>query len=112
MNEEVLKKVEELSNNIKESESYLKYKELKEQVGKNHDIIELINDIKALQKKAVRETSKGKDVKKIDLEIKKKVDTLNEIPLYKELEYAREDLDNMLQTTKTIIENYINSKTN
>lgn len=98
-NKEILEKVDEIINYIKESESYKNYLKCKELMNKDKELLELINNIKIYQKKSIKEF---KEENKIVL--KEYMDKLNENPLYLEYLVYQEELNNML----TIFENKIN----
>ena len=104
----ILSKIDEIINIIKDSGEYKKYHLVKD----NKDIMNLIDEVKLLQKKLVKEQILGNDITSIDEEINKRINELEEYPIYLEYTYLQEDLDNSISLVKTNIENYINNITN
>ncbi len=97
MNKEILDKVDEIIKCIENTENYKKYLMLKEKLQSNKEIMLLINEIKLLQKDVVHHLDK-KD------ELKKKLNKLEDYPLYREYNNTLLELNN----TYTIMENRIN----
>ncbi len=112
MKDKVLTKTDEIIEYIKNTSEYKRYNLLKEEIYNNKEIMILIEAIKALQKKAVKEESLGKSSKYIDQEIEEKLQVLNSNPLYSEFTYLQEDLNETFQEIKFIIEKNINDKIN
>lgn len=108
----ILNKIEEIVNIIKNSDEYKKYIEVSNKMKNNKEIMNLINEVKFLQKNLVKEQSFGNDISLIDEEINKKIKRLEEYPIYLEYTYLQEDLDNSISLVKTSIEKYINNITN
>lgn len=76
--EELNRSIDELINIIIDSDAYQKCISLKEKMGKNKDLVQLINDVKILQKKYIKSNYDG-DIKQ---KLKEKEDELNRIPIY------------------------------
>ena len=112
MNDKILDKTNELVDFIKKSENLKKYQELKEQVKENNEIMNLINEVKTLQKEAVKKEYYNEDVTEINTEINNKLKELDEYPIYKEMTYLEEDLNNLFGTIKDILDNYISKQIN
>ena len=112
MNNKILTKTDEIIDIIKNSEEYQKYIEVSNKMKDNKEIMNLINEIKTLQKKLVKEKSVGNDISSIDDEINKKLKCLEDYPIYLDYIYLQEDLNNSITLVKTSIENYINNITN
>lgn len=108
----ILSKIDEIINIIKDSGEYKKYIEVSRKMIDNKDIMNLIDEVKLLQKKLVKEQILGNDITSIDEEINKRINELEEYPIYLEYTYLQEDLDNSISLVKTNIENYINNITN
>lgn len=108
----ILSKIDEIIDIIKNSDEYQKYIEVSNKMKNNKEIITLIDEVKSLQKKLVKEQSFGNDISLIEEEINKKIEKLEEYPIYLEYTYLQEDLDNSISLVKTSIENYINNITN
>ena len=112
VNDEILTKTDELVNYIKESETFKKYQELKGQIKSNKEIMKLINEVKNLQKKAVKKEYNHEDVTNINNEINNKLNELDEYPIYKEMTYLEEDLNNLFISIKNMLDNYISKQIN
>ena len=108
----ILSKIDEIINIIKNSDEYKKYIEVSDKMKKNKEIMTLIDEVKFLQKRLVKEEAFGNDISSIDEEINKKLEQLEEYPIYLEYTYLQEDLDSSISLVKTSIENYINNITN
>lgn len=108
----ILSKIDEIIDIIKNSDEYQKYIEVSNKMKINKDIMDLIEEVKLLQKKAVKEESLGNDISLIDEEISNKLRKLEEYPIYLEYTYLQEDLDNSISLVKTSIEKQINNITN
>lgn len=112
MKNNILDKTDELVEYIKSSKNYKKYQELSKRVKDNKEIMDIINEIKALQKKAVRKEYNHEDVTDINKEINKKLEKLNEYPIYQEMTYLEEDLNNLFILIKERLDNYISKQIN
>lgn len=112
MNNKFVDKVDEIIDIIKNSDEYQKYIEVSNKMKNNKDIMNLIDEVKSLQKKLVKEESLGKDITLIDKEINNKLKLLEEYPIYLDYIYLQEDLNNSISLVKTSIEKYINNITN
>lgn len=112
MRDRVLSKTDEIIDIIKNSEEYRKYIEVSDKLKDHQEIMNLINDVKSLQKRIVKEESLGRDITFIDEEINKKLKQLEGYPIYLEYIYLQEDLNNSIQLVREKIENYINNITN
>lgn len=97
MNNEILKKIDEIINKIENSKDYLKYLDLKSKI-ENSELVTLINEIKVLQKDVVHHIDK-KEL------LDKKISELNSNPLYREYCNTIYELNN----TYTVIENNLNN---
>lgn len=111
---DILSKVDEIIDYIKDSDLYKKYLFIENQMNNNQEIKSLVNDIKKLQKQAVHEqylNNNDKKVKELDEKINNKLEKLNTIPLYSEYINIKEELNNIFSNIKNTIEVYINKKT-
>ena len=106
--EEILKKVDELVDLLKNSKDYQRYLYLSNEMKKNNSLMKLIKDIKTLEKKRVNLEYRNESTKDIDLEIDNKKQELNEYPTYVEYNYLLEDLNNTFQSIRSILEQNIN----
>lgn len=112
MKDRILSKTDEIIDIIKNSHEYQAYLEISNKLKDNKDIMDLIDEVKYLQKKLVKEQSLGKDIKDIDEEINRKLNQLEEYPIYLEYTYLQEDLNNSIDLVRESIEKYINNITN
>lgn len=102
MNNELKKEIDLLILKVKESNEYKEYFYLLEQV-KNSDIINnLVDEIRNINKKIVKNPSI-----KLNDELLIKQKELNEIPLYQDYKDKLEILNNMLLLVKDKFDNYI-----
>lgn len=114
MNKELANKLDEIIAYIKNSPDYHKYFQINEQLKKNANLIAIINDIKHLQKQAVKYHSLNqfKEEHKIDQQITIKLQLLETYPIYIEYITLQEELNDMLQNIKTILDKYFYDITN
>ena len=112
MRNKILEKTDEIIEIIKNSNEYQQYIEISKKMKDNKEIVSLINNIKKLQQKLVKEQSLGNDINVLDNEINDKLKRLEEYPIYLEYLYLQEDLNKSINLIKESIENYINNITN
>lgn len=108
--DEILTKVDELIALIKEMPSYKRYIDICNQMKKNEEIMSTISFIKKKQKEAVNLEYRKESTSLVDSEISSSLEKLMEYPIYQEYSYLQEDLNNMFQSIKSILEKYINEK--
>ena len=106
--EEILLKLDELIDIIKKDEKYKRYKYLKEELKKNKDLMKLINDIKKEEKERVNKEYRKEDISLNEKKINELKSNLESYPDYLEFQYLQEDLNNMFQSIKSILEDNIN----
>ena len=104
----VLDKTNELVSLIKESNDYKRYLFLKEEMKKDKQLMELVNKIKKSEKLRVNLEHKKEDIYNIEKEINSLRKELNEYPIYQEYLYLQEDLNNLFQNIRNILETNIN----
>lgn len=104
----VLDKTNELVSLIKESNDYKRYVFLKEEMKKDKQLMELVNKIKKSEKLRVNLEHKKEDISNIEKEINSLRKELNEYPIYQEYLYLQEDLNNLFQNIRNILETNIN----
>ena len=104
----VLDKTNELVSLIKESNDYKRYLFLKEEMKKDKQLMELVNKIKKSEKLRVNLEHKQEDISNIEKEINSLRKELNEYPIYQEYLYLQEDLNNLFQNIRNILETNIN----
>lgn len=108
----ILSKTDELVNEIRKSSDYKKYIELREIIKQDKQIMGLIDEIKKIQKQIVRDKQKKSDISNLEIDLQNKLEELEQNPIYVEFNYIQNDLNNMLQTIKNLIEKHINDITN
>lgn len=99
MNNDVIREIELLITEIKESNIYIEYITLLNKVCVSDEIKSLTNEIRNINKQLVLTPSI-----KLEETLKLKEKELNEIPLYLEYKYKLEELNNMLTIIKNKIE--------
>lgn len=102
MAKKLTNKLQEVIVCITESEDYKKCISLKEKMSANHELIDLINDIKTLQKKYIKSSYSS--------EIKEKLDNLaekiNQIPIYVTYIKHLEKVNMMISLVKDELNQY------
>lgn len=98
---EINAKILEIIEYIQTTESYQNYLKARKILEQNEKIMNLIQDIKTLQKELVKNQSKKEE---LDLKIKEKLNILNTEPSYLEYQTYQDEINNLL----TIFENKIN----
>ena len=103
--------INDLFEAIEQSNEYKNYLEIGKILENDEEIKNLIEEIKKLQQESVRlEYENNLEYKKIDKEIKNKVDKLNKMPIYQEYLRRMDTFNNVLSESSNNIEKYINSK--
>ena len=106
--EEILKKIEELVQIIKDSDDYKRYLYLKEEMKKNKTLMSLINKIKKKEQELVNKEYRKENVDMLKQEIDSLKEELYSYPSYQEYLYLLEDINNNLQNVRQIIEEALN----
>lgn len=101
----ILEKVDEIIEVIKKSPNYQKYLLLQEKMNSNQELINLINEVKDLQKMIVN----GKDK---EIELKEKMALLENNPLYREYNNTLNDINNEFAIVENTLNNYFDKKFN
>ncbi len=99
MNKEINNKVDEIINEIENSEVYQKYLSLQKQISSNKELMMLINQVKVLQKDIL-----NKKKKKEDLDIV--MNELNSNPLYREYNNTLYEINNTYGIIESSLNNY------
>ena len=107
--EELLKKIDELVDLIKNSQDYKRYITLKNKMLNNKEIMFLIEEIKKLEKTIVKKEYNKTDTKLEKEKVNSLKKELESFPIYLEYSYLKEDLNNDFQNIKKIIEDSINN---
>lgn len=92
MNSDITNKIDELFDELKKSNLYKNYVSAKKQLESNNEIINIINEIKRLQKIAVNNKD---DV--VEKELKELYKKLDSYPLYQSYIGYKEELENELK---------------
>ncbi len=98
MNNEILKKVDEIILEIENSPIYHNYLYLKEKISNNQELMELINKVRIMQQDVIHKKKNEKDLELL-------MDELNREPLYVEYKNTVDEIND----TFTIIENSLNN---
>lgn len=112
MNNKILNEVDKIIEFIKESDDYKDYIYLKDKLSKHEKANNLINEIKKLQKQAIKQEVNKMDTKELDNKIKDNLDKLNKIPLYRDFIDKQELLNDYYQTIKERLDEYFYTKMN
>lgn len=91
--EEIILKVKELTNKIKEDKLYQDYMKLRQELKKDENITQTIEEIKRLQRKYVKTNYQDKEVLE---KINNLTNELEKIPLYAIYQQKEEELNNNL----------------
>jgi cell fate (sporulation/competence/biofilm development) regulator YmcA (YheA/YmcA/DUF963 family) len=97
-------KIEELFNTIENTKEYIEYKEIKELLINDEEIMNLIKEIKKLQKKATHEEASHQTIYKL---IQEKINNLNSYSLYHEFITKKENLNDILAFVTNTINKYL-----
>lgn len=104
VNEEILKKVDELITEIKRSSDFQNYKYLTEKLEKNSTIKTKVQEIKQLQKELTKREYYHQDTSEQVQKWNKEVETLQQIPLYQDWITTQEKLNQYCQEIKSQLE--------
>ena len=103
--------IEELFNAINNSNEYKEYKLIVNTLESNKEVIDLIEEIKKLQKEAVNLEYKNDDrYLELDKLIKEKENILNNNKDYQEYLSKLKDFNNTLLASSSLIEDYVTDK--
>ena len=103
--------IEELFNSINNSNEYKEYKLIVNTLESNKEVIDLIEEIKKLQKEAVNLEYKNDDrYLEVDKLIKEKENILNNNNDYQEYLSKLKDFNNTLLASSSLIEDYVTDK--
>ena len=103
--------IEELFNSINNSNEYKEYKLIVDTLESNKEVIDLIEEIKKLQKEATYlEYHEDNKYKEIDSIIKEKTKELNNNSKYQEYLSKLKKFNNTLLASSSLLEDYIDSK--
>lgn len=99
MNNEIIKKVDEIILEIENSEVYKKYLLLKENISNNKELMELINKVRVMQKDVLHKKVKQEELENI-------VNELNNHPLYIEYNNTLYEINNVYGIIESSLNNY------
>ena len=102
-NQEILNKLDEIIDEIETSDEYKRYLLLKEEIGKNKELVILINKVRQLNKDYLHNL-----VKKEELDVS--TNELNNHPLYREYLNNISVINNNLSIVENTINNYFKKK--
>lgn len=103
--------IEELFNSINNSNEYKEYKLIVNTLESNKEVIDLIEEIKKLQKEAVNLEYKNDDrYLEVDKLIKEKENILNNNKDYQEYLSKLKNFNNTLLASSSLIEDYVTDK--
>lgn len=103
--------VEELFNSINNSDEYREYKQIVDVIANDNEIKSLIEDIKKLEKEAVKlEYNNDLRYKEIDKIIEDKLNLLNNNFKYLDYLSKLKNFNNTLLASSSLLEEYIDSK--
>ncbi|MFV0275021.1 MAG: YlbF family regulator [Bacilli bacterium] len=104
----IFEKIDNLEKEILNTEEYKYYKKVSTKLNNNEFIMNLIEDIKILQKLLVNAKYKKLDYNSIENEYNEKLKILEDIPLYNQYKDSIENLNNIFINITNIIESSIN----
>lgn len=107
---EILEKTDGLVSLIKESSDYKRYLSLEKKMKENSKIMGLVNEIKSLQKEIVKREYKKMPISELEDKIESNLKELSTYQIYTEYTYLQEDLNEMFQNIKYVIEHFIEEK--
>ena len=99
----ILKKLDEIINEIETSEEYKKYLVLKDEIKKNKELVLLINKVRQLNKDFNHKLVKEDELDRLTNE-------LNNHPLYREYLNTISVINNELSIVENAINNYFRKK--
>ena len=103
--------IEELFDSINNSFEYKEYKKISSMLNDNLEVKGLIDEIKLLQKEATMlEYNEDDSYKEVDKIIEEKTKILNGNKYYQEYLSKLKKFNNMLLTSSSLIEDYIDEK--
>lgn len=94
----------EILKNYKTSANFQTYQKLKEKLKENEKVLNLIEEVRNLQKKLVRAEHENKDTLPLVQEYHEKLYILEENPLYNSYLKAQKQVNEDLQTIKQQLE--------
>lgn len=108
LNNSSSEKLDKIIQFIMNSKPYIRVKELKLKMKKDSSLMDLISEVKLLQKKYIK-SGKDKELKSV---LDKKIDILNKNRLYVEYNYYLEQVNKMIDLVNEELNAYFYSLTN
>ncbi len=99
MTKEIETKIDEIIQEIENSDIYIRYLTLQKQIESNSELMELINKVKVMQKDVIHK-------KKKQAELDKLMDELNSNPLYREYNNTLYEINNTYGIIESSLNNY------
>ncbi len=104
---DILDKIDEIIDLIKKDVMYKKYLTLKSEMEKSSEIMSKINEVKNLQKKIVKMKYNHEDTIIYDDKLNSILKDLDENVIYHEFINIQEEIDEVLQQIRFVIQNII-----
>lgn len=113
-NKEVLEKIEELVDDVKQLDQYRRFQAVKKKMQQNKEVMDLIASYKKSQQCLVKASyhKQMDEVKKQEDQLRLLEGKLYEIPLYVEYVSLQEELDLLFQQIKNYFDDYFAKKLN
>ena len=105
MNKEILLKIDEINNIIENSDEYQKYLDLKDKIANNKELMQLINEVRLLQKDTLHHVKDKHELEEVTKE-------LNSYPLYREYINTLYEINNIYNIIESSLNNYFKDKLN
>jgi cell fate (sporulation/competence/biofilm development) regulator YmcA (YheA/YmcA/DUF963 family) len=99
LTKEIETKIDEIIQEIENSDIYIRYLTLQKQIESNSELMELINKVKVMQKDVIHK-------KKKQAELDKLMDELNSNPLYREYNNTLYEINNTYGIIESSLNNY------
>lgn len=106
MNDNIITKVNEIVDVIKNSKEYQDYIYLENKLNNNKKVKDLVKKIKVLQKQIVKKEVLKQDTKDLEKQIDEYLSILNKIPLYLEYIEKQNELNRVYQNIKSYLDDY------
>lgn len=113
-NKEVLEKIEELVDDVKQLDRYRRFQKVKDKMQQNQELMTLISSYKKCQQQLVKASYRKQrdEVEKQEEQLRLLEEKMYEIPLYVEYISLQEELDLLFQQIKNYFDDYFMKKLN
>lgn len=114
VNNEILKEIDFLVEDIKKTSIYQRYQAIKDKMQQNEELMNLIKSYKKLQQELVQYEYNKQEAKVIELEkeLQYQKEILMKNPLYSEYIFIQEELNESFQLIKDTLTDYFDQKLN